>query len=62
MVQWFVTMVIVVVPKTWGCSVGPLANGRTHFMAEINGGDPITTYIHWDDPPGSEHLPRRLVS
>ena len=21
--------------------------------AEINGGDPITTYIHWDDPPST---------
>ena len=34
--------------------VGPLANGRTLWL--INGGDPITTYIHWDDPPSTPNL------
>ena len=32
--------------------VGPLPY-MAMKMAEINGGDPITTYIHWDDPPST---------
>ena len=31
--------------------MGPLPNGRTSWL--INGGDPITTYIHWDVSPSS---------
>ena len=41
--KWLITMVIV---SPLSRVVGPLINGL--FMAEINGGDPITTYIHWE--------------
>ena len=49
---WLITMVIVFVPKTWGCGVS-LPNGRTHYMADINGGVIRSPLNHpsWDDPP-----------
>ena len=39
-----------------------LPNGRTSWL--INGCDPITTYIHWDDPPSrsATHVPGSINS
>ena len=36
--------------------VGPLPNSYSWL---INGGDPITTYIHWDDPPSDAPPPQK---
>ena len=45
-------MVIVFVPKTWGCWT-PLPNGRT--SRHIHGGDPNYLRPSWDDPPGGDY-------
>ena len=33
--------------------IGFFSPSKWPFMAEINGGDPITTATKWDDPPSS---------